>query len=97
MYTSDMQYCMVLCMYVHVRLFSAACVHVIETGMVGLTSDLRWQSCPLIGMCACVLQYVQLYMWHNTHCMSVCGFVTDYCSSLSPNDTLSLYSVGRLQ
>ena len=49
-------------------------------------------------MCACVLQYVQLYMWHNTHCMSVCGFVTDYCSSLSPNDTISLYSgMGPLQ
>ena len=32
-------------------------------------------------MCACVLQYVQLYMWHNTHCMSVCGFVTK-CNSL---------------
>ena len=48
-------------------------------------------------MCACVLQYVQVYMWHNTHCMSVCGFVTDYCSSLSPDDTLSLYSGGGLQ
>ena len=30
-------------------------------------------------------------------CMSVCGFVTDYCSSLSPNDTLSLYRMGALQ
>ena len=29
-------------------------------------------------------------------CMSVCGFATDYCSSLSSNETLTLYSMGGL-
>ena len=48
--------------------------------------------------CTCTVHLVDLLVGiHNTHCMSVCGFVTDYYSSLSPNDTLSLYRVRGLQ